>query len=294
MKEKFEYFSYRSLIAIVSILPDRLLYIFSDFISFLLNYFIRYRRNVILENLRLSFPEKSKKELQQILRCFYHHIADVLLETLKSYSFSRKPRQLKFVVTNPEILDRLYEEKKSCVLMMSHYANWEWIILGTRFLQHKWCSIYKPLRNKKIDRVHLKHRRRFGMHLFPQSMTGAMVRNNLHEPAVFTYVSDQSPAGLPEQPYWIPFLNRLTACHSGAEKLAVKFNLPVFYLDIQRVKRGNYSAEIIPLCINPSETKPGDITAMYMRQLEKIIHTFPENWLWSHKRWKKQPPSGML
>ena len=282
------------MIVFTSIIPFRILYFFSDILAFKLQYFIGYRKKTIAVNLTQSFPNTQQTDILYVTKRFYHHLSDVFFETLKSYSIRSGKKTGRFVITNPEILDKLYLEQKSCVLMMAHYANWEWIIQSTHYLKHRWCSIYKPLRNKKVNSHLLNVRKKFGMHLFPQDKTGFMVRNNINAPSVFTYISDQSPAGIPEQPYWIPFLNRLTACHSGAEVLAVKFNLPVYYLDVQKISRGKYKAEIKPVCMNPKDTEPGQITTKYMQMLEAIIKEKPEYWLWSHRRWKKTVPKEFI
>lgn len=282
------------MIIVISLIPFKVLYIFSDILAFKLQNFLKYRRKVIDSNLSSAFPDKTPDEIAHIRRRYYGHLSDVLCESLKSHTFKEKSGQGRFVITNPEILDELYQKKQSCIFMMAHYANWEWIILGTNFFRHKWCSIYKPLRNKKID-MHLSTiRQKFGMHLFPQDKTGFMIRNNINIPSIFTYISDQNPGTMPEEPFWVEFLNRPTGCHSGAELLARKFKLPVFYLDIRRIARGKYTGEIAPLCMFPESTKPGEITTMYMNKLERIINQKPEFWLWSHKRWKKQPPEQIL
>lgn len=282
------------MIFLVSIIPFRMLYVFSDLLAFKLNYVLRYRRKVIDVNLSSAFPEKTDSERNTIRKKFYKHLSDVLCESLKSHSMNSRQKNERFVVSNPEILDELYNNRKSCVFMMAHYANWEWITLGPHYIKHKWCSIYKPLRNKKID-IHLSNiRHKSGMHLFPQEKTGFMIKNNIHVPSVFTYISDQNPGATPEKPYWIYFLNRPTACHSGAEILARKFKLPVFYFDIRRTSRGRYRAEIVPLCTSPESTQPAEIISAYMKKLEIIIHQEPSNWLWSHKRWKKKPPENIL
>lgn len=294
MKEQLEFCLYRFMIILVSIFPFRLIYFFSDLLAFKLRYVFRYRKKVIDSNLLSAFPEKTIAERHKIRRGFYIHLSDVLCESLKSQSFSQNQKNERFKISNPEILDEFYYKKQSCVLMMAHYANWEWITLAPHYIKHKWCSIYKPLRNKKID-FHLSNiRHKSGMYLFPQEKTGFMIKNNIHVPSVFTYISDQNPGTMPEEPFWVEFLNRPTACHSGAEILARKFNLPVFYLDVRRIARGKYSAAILPLCLNPETTFPGEIISMYMNKLESIIINEPSNWLWSHKRWKKKPPEHIM
>ena len=245
---------------------------------------------MITQNLKNSFPELSEKEIRQLRGKFYKVLGDMFVEALKSHSSSKGKKWDRFRVTNPEILDQYYENQKSCVIMMAHYANWEWIIHGASFFKHRWCSIYKELRNKRINEHLLKLRRNFGMLLYSQAQTGVMVKNNIKAPALFVYISDQNPGSMPDDQHWIPFLGRPTACLPGAEMLARKFDLPVFYLDVRRVSRGRYDATLVSLETKSAESSPGQITEKYMNKLESVIRNKPEFWLWSHKRWKKTPP----
>ena len=133
-------------------------------------------------------------------------------------------------------------------------------------------------------------RKKSGILLYPLEKTGNMIRENLKKPAVFTYITDQSPTGNVADEFWIDFLNQETAVISGAEALARRFNLPVYYNYVWRIKRGYYITRLIPVHMDPGKTPAGFITREYMRILESHILEKPEEWLWSHRRWKKKPP----
>jgi len=94
------------------------------------------------------------------------------------------------------------------------------------------------------------------------------------------------PKKFAERAYWVQFLNRETAFLNGMEKHANLNNLPVVYMDVQRIRRGYYTIELSVLTTKPGELEKGALTEMYARKLESIILKKPENWLWSHRRWK--------
>lgn len=295
MKERLEYLAYKCMSFVFGIMPFWLLYVFSDIMSFLIQYILRYRRKIVEENLYSAFPLKSKSEIIKLRKRFYRNLSDMLAEGLKgNYAKAHKIRD-RIQITNANLLDEYYEKGQSCVVMMAHYANWEWILpFGASFFKHKWCAIYKPIRNKRIDKELLRNRIEHGLMLYSQQQTGFMIKNNIAKPALFVYISDQSPGGDVTDSVWTNFLNRQTALISGAEVIARKFNLPVFYLNIQRTSRGRYSGMLQQLELNPSTTERGDISVRYMKTLENIIIDKPEYWLWSHRRWKKSPPSSFL
>jgi KDO2-lipid IV(A) lauroyltransferase len=102
---------------------------------------------------------------------------------------------------------------------------------------------------------------------------------------VYIMAADQSPSK-PEKAIWVDFLGIKTAFLDGPERHARTRDIPVIFADIQRVKRGHYALELSFISEHPQATQHGEITAAYAKRLEEIIRRKPENWLWSHKRWK--------
>lgn len=282
------YLTTRTLLLAISWTSFRMLYFLSDALAFFLENIIRYRRKTIDVNLRNSFPYKSEKELRIIKRKFYRNFSDILLETLKSYSSPPEKIGQRIETENLDILDKHYDAGQSCVLLMAHYGNWEWASNPATKTRHVICSLYKKIKNPWIDKLLYKGREKSGILLYPLEKTGSMIRENLKKPAVFTYITDQSPTGNVADEFWIDFLNQETAVISGAESLARRFNLPVYYNHVRRIKRGYYVTRLIPVHMDPGMTPAGLITREYMRILESHILEKPEEWLWSHRRWKKK------
>ena len=96
---------------------------------------------------------------------------------------------------------------------------------------------------------------------------------------------DQTPTAS-EINYWTPFLNQETAVFLGTEKIAKILDLPVIFFDTQRIKRGHYQMEFKLITDKPKETAEFEITEAHVRLLEDAIKRNPDNWLWSHRRWK--------
>lgn len=288
-KEKFEYFGFRIISVFFAILPFRLVYCFSDLLSYFIQHIVKYRSKVVDKNLKIAFPDNTDKELKKIKREFYKQFSDMLFETVKAFSTSSENIKKRLYFENSAELNTYFSQGKSCIILMSHYANWEWVLTyGTNFFEHKLCALYKPMRNKKIDNKIFEGRKKMGLNLFSMEKAGLMVKNNINSPSAFVFIADQSPANI-DKALWIDFFGVQTAVIKGAEQLSVKFGLPVFYLNVQRVRRGEYAAKFELLVSNPAETKEGEISTVYMNKLEEIIKQNPSPWLWSHKRWKKTP-----
>jgi len=271
----------------IAIVPFWILYCYSDIVSFLFYHVFRYRKKIILQNLRNSFPEKTEKEIKSIARKTYRNLIDIVVESLKTFTMSTKTVKKRFKILNPEILDEYQKNGKSIIGVTGHYGNWEWgAMAGSLQIKHRAIAIYKPLSNKYIDNYIKKTRAENGTLLKSMYKTNETFENFKKQTCIFLLVADQSPSKI-KKAIWVNFLNQDTPCLHGPEKYARMYNYPVFYLDIQRIKRGHYELIAEKLIEEPASLKEGEITELYMSKLEDVIRKKPEDWLWSHKRWKR-------
>jgi KDO2-lipid IV(A) lauroyltransferase len=278
-------------IYLLAVLPFPLLYFLSDAVYILLFHVLHYRRKIVHENLTKSFPEKHQKEIGEIEARFYRYFCDLFLETFKTLTISKKDmvRHCEFVPETLSIFNRLAEENQSFMVVMGHFGNWEWG--GNTFsicCRHQLYVIYHPLSNKYFNGLVYRMRTRFGTRLIPMKDTlRDMLKNRDHLTAT-AFIADQSP--LPDRAYWMNFLNQDTPVFLGIEKIALKIRYPIVFITIRRVKRGYYRvfAERIELPLQLQET--GMITEIHTRKLEDDIRSQPENWLWTHRRWKHEKP----
>ena len=280
------YLFFRSFVFLFSIIPFRILYVFSDGIYYLIYFLVGYRKKVVFANLRRSFPEKSEEEINKIARKFYHFLCDMLVESMKAFSMKESDVVKRYKYENLGFLEDIYKQGKSAICVGGHYNNWEWagIASGTQ-LKHIPVGFYKPLTNKRVDAFVQKTRVRGRSLLVSISNTAAVFSKDYGEPAIFYMVADQSPSSL-RFSYWTRFLNQDTATLHGPEKYAILYNIPVVFAYPRRVRRGYYILDFSMLVQDPSKTAPGEITQIYMSALEKVIREKPEYYLWSHRRWK--------
>lgn len=276
---------------VITLLPLRVLYLFSDVIFFILYYFPSYRRGIVDTNLRNAFPEKTDEQRRLIARKFYRHLADLFVEVMKITHFSERQLKKHFVVNNLDLLERLYNQKKDIIAIMAHYNNWEWLTILSALTRYKTISIYKPLHNKNFNSLINSYRSRFGMVLTPMN---TIVRELIEDRrknilTLSAFINDQIPPK-GDIRFWTKFLNQDTAIYLGAEKIASKYNMALVYFHIQKIKRGYYHLNIDLLFEDASSLPEGVITEAHIRKLEQIIRENPEYWLWSHRRWKHKKP----
>jgi KDO2-lipid IV(A) lauroyltransferase len=278
----------------VSRLPMGALYVLSDLIYLFGFRIAGYRRKVVYDNLRGSFPEKSEAEIDRIARAFYHHFCDIVVESIKSFTISAEEIRERFSVRNPEVLDAWYDRGRSVILAGGHYNNWEWLAVGLpQHAKHAQHAIYKPLSNRFFDEKARRTRERFGLRMLPMKETKALFdrirAGTIERPVSVIFGVDQSP-GDPRKSHWMRFLGRDTGVQFGAEKYARETGLPVVYGVIRKKARGRYELEFTDLGEDFSSVPKGGIMERIMGLLEEEIRRAPEWWLWTHRRWKHKKP----
>lgn len=292
VKKKILYLPLGWLFVGVSHLPFRVLYAISDAIYFIIYHVVRYRVNIARANVRESFPEKSDKECEKIVKGFYRHFSDYMMETIKLLHISDEEMKRRMMFENVELIDKSIENRHSVLLYLGHYGNWEYITSITLWVRNVppdviYTQVYRQLRNEWFDELFLKIRGRFHSICIEKRNTfrGLLKIKNSGKLSVNGFMSDQHPSGN-DKHHVIKFLNHNTAMITGTEVLAQRLNMDVLFFDIEKVKRGHYKAVVKPISTSSADETPMAITDAYADLMENAIRRQPELWLWTHKRWK--------
>ncbi len=272
---------------LISILPFRLLYAFSDFLYVLIYRIFGYRKSTVIANLKLVYPQKTEKEIKNITKKFYHHLCDMMVESMKSLTISEAEMKKRFTFTNVEEIQKIEAQNRSMVLMCAHYANFEWIFILQTYVNSKGYGIYKRLANKYFDALIKRIRAKYNSDLITTKETIPVLidAKKRGELTINGFISDQSPK--PDKAFhWNDFMGIKVPVHTGAEMLAKKLDMSVVFFKIRKVKRGFYETTFIPITNSPKDYKDYEITDMFLKFVEELIHEAPEFYLWTHKRWK--------
>lgn len=277
----------------ISLLPFWILYLISDFLYIVLYKIIGYRLEVVNTNLTNSFPKKSREEIKEIQNKFYHHLCDLIVESIKLFSISEKEVKKRIVFVNPEVTDAYFDKGQSLMIVGGHCNNWEYTVAGGLYVSHEMVALYSPLSNKFFEKKMKESRSRFGITLLSTRNAKAFFKTGPETPSMIIFGSDQAPSSSTNA-YWTRFLNQDTAVLYGLEKYAKQLNYPVIYAEIRKVKRGCYEFSFKLIEENPATTAYGEISERHVRMLEKQILEQPEYWLWTHKRWKREKPDDVV
>ncbi len=276
-----------SLINLLSKFPLVFLYLISDFLFFLIFYGFRYRRKVVCENLKQSFPEKSYESIHTLEKKFFKHFCDYGIESFKNLSGDKKTITKRVNFKNIEIIQQLYDQKKSIILYAGHYGNWEWLSILPLYVSYRMIAFYQPLSNSIFDKLFKDSREKYGIIAVPSGRAFKALKkyNDNQELTLALVLGDQSPP--PNGPkVWFKFLNQETAFLIGPNKIAKRLNHVVVYPHFSKTSRGYYDVEFKIIQPDKDDKRDNPIIHSYAEQLENSIIKDPSLWLWSHRRWK--------
>ena len=296
----WHYRLFTAVLLAVAHLPLVVLHSFAKIMYWLLVYVVRYRRRVVLDNLSHAFPEKPVAEIQRIAKQFYWHFAQVMVELLKLASISPAELRRRVRFTNPEVLGNYLAQGRQVLGVSSHMGNWEWVLAGAALLfPGQVAGVYKPLSNKFFEYFVRRLRTRLGAEVVPMLGTLRYLVSHRGKGQILSLVSDQA-AGPDDRPYWTDFLHRPAGFYTSTDRLAPQYAAVALCASTRRVGRGYYTVTFTELpgddagaTASTPEAAAYPITAAFVRQLEADIQASPEQYLWTHRRWKHKRPENI-
>lgn len=279
------YYIIYPLLYLLSLLPWRVLYFLSDGIYTLVYYILGYRKEVVMKNLRIAFPEKTEAERVRIAKQFYHNLMDAFIETIKFLSVSTSAFAKRYS-SNAEAINVFYDTGRNIHIYSGHFFNLEAVNLGeSRHSKYPVAAVYMPIKNKAFDRILYDLRSRNGTILIPAVDFKTSFHQYVKGRYALALAADQNP-GYPLSAHWVRFFGRYTPFVTGPEKGAKFSDNIVVFANFYRKKRGYFEIHYELLTESPRDFENGKLTELYVSRLEKAIRERPANYLWSHRRWK--------
>ncbi|WP_299685216.1 lysophospholipid acyltransferase family protein [uncultured Dokdonia sp.] len=271
----------------LSKLPFKVLYFISDMVYILIYHMIGYRKKTVRYNLITAFPDKSSQELKQIEKKFYHHLCDLFIEMIKTLSITKEQLTTRMTYTNIDVIQDYEAKGKSGIVMLGHYASYEWSFAIQLHVKNTGHGIYKKIKNPYFDNLVKRIRGRWNTVLVANKYASRLMAKNIEEGIVSMYgfVADQSPR-LAKSHYWTQFLGHELPFFTGVERISKELDMPIVYLKVRKTKRGHYEGTFIELAKNPKEIPDYKITDAFAKILDAQIREAPAYYLWTHKRFK--------
>ena len=279
---------------LLSHLPFAFFHALSWGVARLLYYVIGYRKEVVLHNLAIAFPDLSESKRKEIAKAFYLRFTDTFLESIKMLSLSNR-QALRRVTLDLSVVEQLLSQGRSVQLMVAHQFNWEYINLTIPVaLRHPFYFVYRPIGNKVIDQLYFWQRTRLGGNAVSADQFAEKRELIFSRPSVLALGADQNP-GKPEKACWLPFFGTPAPFYTGPAKGAIQYNAAMVMLQMERTKRGHYRFTTHLLCEHPAQFSAEQLTLLYKCEVERVVKADPANYLWSHRRFRHvwQPAFGL-
>lgn len=249
------------------------------------------RRRVAMENLRASLPGRSEEELQQIARGSFEMVAAAFLELLWFPRLTRSRLEQEAVVENAVEVRRALGER-GAVVIVSHMAGWEFILQGVNAaFAGRTSVVYKPMSNPITDRFIYDWRSKFGLKWIPMQTAVAETMAEAQRGGVVILAADQSVA---KESIRVPFFGRKVPTAKGPAALSLKAGVPIYLCRLRRVADGSYRGDLQLVPADDvhgySEANVIELTKRFTKMTEDYILRDPDQWMWTHKRWKHWVP----
>ena len=273
----------------ISRLPLKIQYVFSDIIFVVLYHLAGYRKKIVKENLQNSFPDKSQEEIHKIRKQFFRNFSDYLVETVRSFTMSSRELRVRVQHLNQDVFHEAEKEGKNVILLAGHVFNWEWFnALSTIVPQDNCFPVYRKVNSSFWEEKIKNIRNSYGNHaLEAREVVRHIFKNPNNGKSVYMFVADQTPHSS-EITYGLEFLNQKTPAFIGYDKLATRLDLAFVYCEMKKVKRGYYQVNYYRIYPENEKFEDFEVVKKFHKKLENTIHKNPDNYLWSHRKWKYQ------
>ncbi|MCG2793172.1 MAG: lysophospholipid acyltransferase family protein [Weeksellaceae bacterium] len=257
---------------------------------FFLNYYIiGYRRAVVFENLKNAFPDKSDREIRLISRKFFSNFCDYLAEMLKAFTISETESRVRMQHLNRDVFAEAKAEGINVIMLSGHVFNWEWFnALATIIPQQHCHPVYRRMSSKFWEEKIKTIRNKFNNKSIE---AGDVIKHIFRNPndgdSAYMFVADQTPH-VSNVNFGLMFLNQKTPAFIGYDKLSTRMDLAFVYCEMKKVKRGFYQANYHRIYPDGDKFEEHEVVKKFHHLLENTINRRPDNWLWSHRRWKYQ------
>jgi KDO2-lipid IV(A) lauroyltransferase len=257
-------------------------------LGFIAYYLLPRERKRALAHLTLAFEEKGRPWIRRTARGCFVHLGKALLEIMLM-----TPRRLARVVDfqGEENLRAAMKQGKGAVYVTGHIGNWELMghAVATRF---PLSVVAAPIEPEQVNDMIVSLRAGMGVRTILRGRPGAsreLVRI-FKENRILGLLIDQDTD---VESAFVDFMGRPAWSPTAAASMAIKFGAPVIYGYIRRNRDNRHTITIEgPLdLVNTGDIKQDVVTntALLTKKIEASIRNNPEQWVWMHRRWRRQP-----
>ena len=272
---------------VLTLLPLGFTYFLARGIGNITCHVLRYRRQVVMDNLHIAFGgEMEKSQLEKIAAESYRQVAMSFTELLIG---PKLQHQIKNILEPKHfsLIRRLLQEGKGLITVSGHLGNWELQgAAAATAMTEPFTVAAVQQSNPYINRFVTQRRNAMGMQVAGTKEAMKILLKALRKGQAIGLVADQN-AGL--HAVFVDFFGKTAAAHPGPAQLALKFGAPILVGAAIRTGPARFKILAQQVEIKKDDTVE-TLTQRHVKILESFIRQYPEQYLWLHRRWKTRPP----
>jgi Kdo2-lipid IVA lauroyltransferase/acyltransferase len=251
------------------------------------------RRRVTLANVRLAFPDLPATERRALARRSWQHLGMTAVELARLLGRPLDATLGELSLEGLEHLRRAMDEHGSALVVSGHLGNWEYLSAASCLTGYPLSVVIRPLDSPALDVLATAMRRKTGVRLIDKRGALRPVLEALRRGDMVGILLDQNAAR--REGVFVPFFGRTASTSRSLALLAVRTGAPVVPIFARREGPGRHRVIIAPALPRPAVNDPEravvELTARCTEAIESAIRSTPEQWLWSHDRWRTRPPA---
>ena len=285
-----EYIFIRSLYLLIGLIPFSFGSIFSRVMAFIIRNIFFYRRNIVIKNLRLAFPEYDRSRLNLIEKDVYNNFTMLWIEVLQNFRLNHDFFKKHFKVYNWKVVEQAHQENKGIIFLSSHFGNYEW--LGA-YIAHTLSDFYvitQRIKNPKVHSFLLKTRAKTRALMIDRRGATKKGIALLLDKKNLGVVTDQDARA---KGIFVDFFGVPSSTAVGTAYFHLRTGASLIFCLCVRKKWGEFELhfERLPDFFgNPLDDQNIFlITQLHTKLLEKWVRVYPSQYFWTHRRWKTRP-----
>ena len=281
----------------LSLLPDFILYKLGEAGGLIVYRFDRRHARIGIRNLEIAFPEQSDAERRRILRASYINLGRTGAEYVRLGGFFYRRLARRVTYNRLDIWNNLTPKYpgKGALILTAHFGDFELLPAGHALHGFQISLVHHTQRFLAGDALVTFIRERVGVQIIRKHTAAREMLRSLKRGEIIGIPLDQNAKR--SEAIWVPFFDELAATPSGFDRLAMMAGAPVVPVFIVRQPDGR--SHVIEIFEEIPQQRTGDRdadalvnTARYQKAIEEMVRKYPEQWLWTHRRYRTRPVSG--
>ena len=249
------------------------------------------RRRATLANIASAFPELPSPARRRLARRAWQHLGMTLVELARLLDRPLDATLDELTLEGLEHVRAVMAEHGRALILTAHLGNWEYLTAAHRLMGYPLAIVVRPLDSPVLDELAAAIRYKTGAELIDKRGALRPVLDALRRGRMVGVLLDQNATR--REGVFVPFFGRAASTSRSLALLALRTGTPIVPVFIRRERAGLHRVVIEPPLPLPSsnhlERSVVELTARCTERIEAAVRKYPEQWMWSHDRWRTRP-----